>query len=50
VRRAEQAGGRLVERGEHAPGMPYAFVADPDGYTIEISGPGPAAFTPSAAR
>ena len=50
VRRAEQAGGRLVERGEHAPGLPYAFVADPDGYTIEISGPGPAAFTPPAAR
>jgi len=50
VRRAEQAGGRLVERGEHAPGLPYAFVADPDGYVIEISGPGPAAFTPPAAR
>ena len=50
VHRAEQAGGRLVERGEHAPGLPYAFVADPDGYTIEISGPGPAAFTPPAAR
>jgi len=30
--------------------MPYSFVADPDGFTIEISGPGPAAFTPSAAR
>ena len=43
-------GGRLVERGERAPGLPYALVADPDGYVIEISGPGPAAFTPPAAR
>jgi len=50
VRRAEQAGGHLVERGEHAPGLPYAFVADPDGYTIEISGSGPVAFTPPTAR
>src|SRR3954465_8566802 len=25
-------GGQLVERGEHAPGAPYAYVADPDGY------------------
>lgn len=32
----EQAGGRLVERGEHAPGNPFAYVQDPDGYTIEL--------------
>jgi catechol 2,3-dioxygenase len=31
-----RAGGRLVERGEHAPGSPYAYVLDPDGYTIEL--------------
>jgi catechol 2,3-dioxygenase len=31
-----KAGGRLVERGEHAPGFPYAYVADPDGYVIEL--------------
>ncbi len=30
------AGGRLVERGEHSPGVAYAYVADPDGYTIEL--------------
>jgi len=48
--RVEQAGGRVVERGEHGPGLPYALVADPDGYTIEISGPGPAGRTPPAAR
>ncbi len=29
-------GGKLVARGEHAPGVPYAYVADPDGYVIEI--------------
>lgn len=32
----EQAGGSLVEKGEHAPGVPYAYVRDPDGYVIEI--------------
>jgi hypothetical protein len=32
------------------PGLPYAFVADPDEYIIEISGPGPAVFAPPTAR
>lgn len=32
----ERAGGRLVDRGEHAPGHPYAYVTDPDGYMIEL--------------
>ena len=30
------AGGTLLRRGEFAPGFPYAYVADPDGYEIEI--------------
>jgi catechol 2,3-dioxygenase-like lactoylglutathione lyase family enzyme len=30
------AGGTVVERGEFVPGEPYAFVRDPDGYTVEI--------------
>jgi catechol 2,3-dioxygenase-like lactoylglutathione lyase family enzyme len=30
------AGGTLVERGEHEPGRPYAYVADPDGHIIEL--------------
>jgi catechol 2,3-dioxygenase-like lactoylglutathione lyase family enzyme len=32
----EAAGGTLVAKGEHAPGVPYAYVRDPDGYVIEI--------------
>ena len=36
VRRVEEAGGRLLDRGEHAPGVPYAYVTDVDGYAIEI--------------
>ena len=32
----EAAGGSLVEKGEHAPGVPFAYVRDPDGYVIEI--------------
>ncbi len=36
VEAAVKAGGRLLRRGEFQPGMPYAYVADPDGYEIEI--------------
>lgn len=36
VERVKAAGGRLLERGEHAPGVHYAYVADLDGYAIEI--------------
>jgi catechol 2,3-dioxygenase-like lactoylglutathione lyase family enzyme len=36
VAEAECAGGRLLRRGEFAPGLPHAYVADPDGYEIEI--------------
>lgn len=32
----EKAGGKLLSRGEHAPGVGYAYMADPDGYVIEI--------------
>jgi catechol 2,3-dioxygenase len=32
----EGAGGKLLRQGEHAPGVPYAFVTDPDGYVIEF--------------
>ena len=31
-----QAGGRLLRRGEHAPGVAFAYVVDPDGYVIEL--------------
>jgi catechol 2,3-dioxygenase-like lactoylglutathione lyase family enzyme len=36
VAEVERAGGRLLRRGEFAKGLPYAYVADPDGYQIEI--------------
>ena len=36
IRQVEDAGGTVVERGEHAPGVEYAYVADPDGYRIEL--------------
>ena len=40
IERAEQeareAGGTILRRGEFAPGEPYLYVADPDGYEIEI--------------
>ncbi len=36
VHEVERAGGRLLRRGEFAPGFPYAYVSDPDGYEVEI--------------
>lgn len=33
---AIQAGGQLVNKGEHALGIPFASIRDPDGYVIEI--------------
>ena len=36
VEAASSAGGRLLRRGEFAPGLPFAYVADPDGYEIEL--------------
>jgi len=36
VHEVERAGGTVLRRGEFAPGLPFAFVRDPDGYEIEI--------------
>ena len=36
VERVKAVGGRLLDRGEHAPGVHYAYVTDLDGYIIEI--------------
>lgn len=36
VAAVESAGGKVTSRGEFAPGLPFAFVRDPDGYEIEI--------------
>jgi predicted enzyme related to lactoylglutathione lyase len=36
IKGVEAAGGKLIERSEHAPGVPFARIADPDGNEIEI--------------
>jgi catechol 2,3-dioxygenase-like lactoylglutathione lyase family enzyme len=36
VAEVKRAGGRVLRRGEFSPGFPFAYVADPDGYEIEI--------------
>ena len=36
VAAVQDAGGTVTSQGEFAPGLPYAFVRDPDGYEIEI--------------
>jgi catechol 2,3-dioxygenase-like lactoylglutathione lyase family enzyme len=32
----ETADGKLIRRAEHSPGVPYAYLEDPDGYVIEL--------------
>lgn len=39
AREVERGGGRVVSRGEHAPGVPFVYVSDPDGYVIELGNP-----------
>lgn len=36
IEEVERSGGRLLERAEHRPGSPYAYVVDPDGHVIEL--------------
>lgn len=36
IAEVEAAGGKLLRRGEHGPGHPFAYVEDPDGYVIEL--------------
>ncbi len=36
IAEVEAAGGKLIRRGEHAPGVPFAYIEDPDGYAIEL--------------
>ncbi len=33
---AKSAGATILRHGEFAPGIPYMFIADPDGYEIEV--------------
>jgi catechol 2,3-dioxygenase-like lactoylglutathione lyase family enzyme len=36
VQEVQDAGGTILRGGEFKPGFPYAYVADPDGYEVEI--------------
>ncbi len=36
IAEVEAGGGKLIQRGEHAPGAPFAYIQDPDGFVIEL--------------
>jgi catechol 2,3-dioxygenase-like lactoylglutathione lyase family enzyme len=36
LRQAKAAGASILRQGEFAPGSPFIYISDPDGYTIEI--------------
>ncbi len=37
IEEIEAAGGQLIKRGEHSPGVGFAYVRDPDGYVFELT-------------
>ncbi len=39
IKQAESAGGKLLSRGKHGGRFPFAYIADPDGYVIELAPP-----------
>lgn len=36
TKRINEAGGKIVDKGEFVPGSPYVFFKDPDGYEVEV--------------
>jgi catechol 2,3-dioxygenase-like lactoylglutathione lyase family enzyme len=51
INEIEAAGGKLLSRSRPGRGRPYAYVADPDGYVIELEmSPGAGAKDSTAAR
>ncbi len=36
VKEVKSAGGKILTKGEFAPGLPYVFFLDPDGYEVEV--------------
>jgi catechol 2,3-dioxygenase-like lactoylglutathione lyase family enzyme len=36
VKKVKSAGGSILSKGEFAPGLPYVFFSDPDGYEVEV--------------
>lgn len=36
TRKVRGAGGKVLSKGEFAPGLPYIFFSDPDGYEVEV--------------
>ena len=36
LRQAQAAGAKVLRQGEFGPGLPFAYIEDPDGYKIEL--------------
>ena len=50
VKRVRNAGGKVLRKGEFAPGLPYVFFEDPDGYEVEVWYETPTAAEPKPGR
>lgn len=50
VDRVRKAGGRILSKGQFAPGLPCVFFEDPDGYEVEVWFEVPTTADPKPAR
>ncbi|MGH8249812.1 MAG: hypothetical protein ACREVI_03785 [Steroidobacteraceae bacterium] len=50
VSRVRKAGGKVLSKGQFAPGLPYVFFEDPDGYEVEVWFEVPTSADPKPAR
>ncbi len=46
VKKVQRAGGKILSKGEFAPGLPYVFFSDPDGYEVEVWFESPTPYDP----
>lgn len=46
VKKVQGAGGKILSKGEFAPGLPYVFFSDPDGYEVEVWFESPTPYDP----
>lgn len=50
VRKVQRAGGKVLSKGQFAPGLPYVFFTDPDGYEVEVWFETPTPYDPTEPR
>lgn len=50
TKKVQRAGGKVIDKGEFAPGLPFVFFTDPDGYEVEVWFESPTPYDPKEPR